>query len=721
MKIKGWSFSLSACFIMALFFASMSTSVSAQGISQSPPSDETQTAAFALADLTGIGDIVLSGSSPSYSFFIPVPVEWKLTSVVMHLSLTHSKVLRSNSTITLQINNVPVESLQLISDNIGPYEWDVNVPSEYLNGDVIFVSLIGFMRVSDNVCDDIENAANWTRIASQSTVLFSYEPLPLSLSLNQFPYPFVRTRSLTADKVLVIIPDDATGEEMSSVFDVASSLGSMGTWRGLSLSTIQEMQFTNEIKSEYDAILVGTVDRLKLASLGVTWSLRIDSGKLVQPDNSYVPDTSGAIMIAQSPWNPDKAILAVTGFTPAAVTKAALAIRNSQFANLVRGQYAIIPSLPEDLSASTGGPDWANTDFSALGYSDQTVNGIGEQRISIPLNLPNGVQPKEIKVKLVFSHSPFVSTDRSFIVLSVNGIPQAGLYLKSENENRAEWTVTVPAGQLMPGKNKLEVMFDLHMTDNEICTDDYYDQAWAVLHRDSTIRVSFDTTAVQPDFMNYPSPFGKDTLVIVSSAMGEGERSGIFQLISHLGALLGEQARYLEMVTASQVIPVDLIGHSLIIIGLPDKNSFVADGLKSAPVQLESTSRTLKTTLFDLTIVDGQPIGLIQEIISPWDATRSALIITGTNDQGMGWATGLLSDQTVTDRLRGNIAIVDGNGGLTLVNSFEPASSVSPVAALLNDAKGPSERTLSIVLIGALVVLIAGLIFILVRRRVGQH
>ncbi len=713
---------VSIIFMLTIIAAAIPTPVFAQGISNSSTTNETGTTSFALADLTGIGDIVLNGSSPSYSFFFPVPVEWKLSSMEMQLSLTHSEVLRPDSTVTLLINNVPVESLQLTSSNIGPYTWDVNIPAKYLTGEAINVSFTGFMRVSDNVCNDIENSANWVNIASQSKVIFTYDPLSLNLGLTQYPYPFVRTRSLTADKVTVVIPDNATGAEMSSVFDVASSLGGMATWRGLNLSTLQEAQFSDDVKAKYDAILVGTIDRLKLASLGVVWSLRIDSGKLVTPDNYYVPDSSGVIMIAQSPWNPDKAIVAITGFTQEGVTKAALAIRNSQFANLVRGQYAVIPSLPTDLTASKGDPNWVSTDFSALGYSDQTVHGIGEQRISIPLALPNGVQPKEIKVKLVFSHSPFVSTDRSYVVLNINGIPQEGLYLKSTNENRTEWTITVPANQLLPGKNKLEVLFDLHMVDNEICTDDYYDQAWAVLYRDSSVQVTFDTTAVQPDFSNYPSPFGKDTLVVVSPSMGDAERNGAFQLISQLGSMLGSQAQYVEMKTADEVTPADLKGHSLIIIGLPESNSYITEGLKSAPVQMLGTTRTLKTTLFDLTVADGQPVGLVQEIISPWDSSRSALLVTGSSDQGLGWAEGLLSSTTTIQRMSGNIAIVDEKGGLTLVNSFEPAKSVSPVTfAGTSTQKGPSERTLWIILVGVLAAAIAGLIFILVRRRVAQH
>ena len=79
MKKNNWLISLSIFFVLALLFTSISTPVFAQGTAQSAPADETATSTYTLADLTGIGDIVLNGTSPSYSFYIPVPSEWQLT------------------------------------------------------------------------------------------------------------------------------------------------------------------------------------------------------------------------------------------------------------------------------------------------------------------------------------------------------------------------------------------------------------------------------------------------------------------------------------------------------------------------------------------------------------------------------------------------------------------------------------------------------------------
>ena len=691
------------------------------GQTASATASPTDDGTYTVADITGAGDITLNGSSPSYSFYLPVQKGWQISGITLQFLVSYSKVLRDDSTLTVKINNVPLDSMLLKTVSASGYTWNLSVPAEMITGDTVEVSLVGFLRVAENQCDDIENAAIWVIVSKDSTIKYLYETSDQAFSLEQLPYPFIDTKSLQADKVVVIVPKEATGAEMTSALTIAGSLGSQSTWRGLDISTIQPEDLTADLKANANLIYVGTAERLGLEVAGVDWPVKISSGKILQPGGKAAADDSGVIMILASPWNSQKAVMAVTGATTAAVNNAALALESAQFPKLVRGSYAIVPTSPVDQTGVNEASDWAKTDLVTLGYSDQKVNGIGEQAISIPLNFPDGLQPKEIKVTVVFNHSPFVSTDRSFLVLNMNGIPQEGVYLNDKNEKRTSWTVTIPADQLTPGKNTLEVLFTLHMADGEYCTDDYYDQAWAVLSRQTTLEVTFDSATVSPDLSSYPSPFGKNTLVILSSKMGAEERKNSFQMISQLGSLLGERAQYLKIVTASQITTKDLAGNNLIIIGNPSDNSFAAEAVKSTPVTMDANGKTLKTSLFDLTVQDGQPVGLVQEITSPWDSTKSLLLITGTNDKGLGWATGLFTKKDSISRLSGDIAIVDEKEGLTLVDSHALEKSVSPIQSLASSTNGPSDLVIELVLIGLIVILMILLIVILAKRRYAKH
>jgi len=676
---------------------------------------------YTIADITGIGDITLNGSSPSYTFYLPVKQSWQITGINLQLLVSYSKVLRENSTLTIKVNNVPLDSILLEKVSSSNYSWNISIPADMITGDSVAVSLSGFLRVSDIECDDIENAANWVLVSKDSTIKYLYQIANQDFTLEQIPYPFIDKNSLKADKVVLVSPKDASGEEMVPVLQLAGYLGSQSTWRGLDLSTLQPADVSDDLKANANLIYVGTIERLTLANSGVTWPLKFGSGKILQTNGKPVADDSGVIMIAGSPWNPEKAVMAITGVTASAVTKAAQAVSNGQFQKLVRGNYAFIPTTPVDQTGVNEASDWAKTNLEALGYSDQKVNGIGDQTISIPLNFPTGLQPKEIKVTVVFNHSPFVSTDRSFLVLNMNGIPQEGVYLNEKNEKRTTWTVTIPSDQLTPGKNTLEVLFTLHMADGEYCTEDYYDQAWAVLSRQTTLEVTFDSATVTPDLSSYPSPFGKNTLVIVSPKMGAEERKNTFLMLSQLGTLLGDQAQYLKLVTTSQITDKDLAGNNLIIIGNPTSNALAAEAIKSAPVTMDANGKKLKTSLFDLTIQDGQPVGIAQDIVSPWDSSKSLLLISGTNDKSLGWATGLFTKKDSISRLSGDIAIVDEKEGLTLVDSHALEKSVSPIQSLASSNNGPSDLVIELVLIGLIVILMILLIVILAKRRYAKH
>lgn len=678
---------------------------------------------FNLSELTGIGDIVLQGTSPSYSFFFPIPQEWKLTDVTFHLEVTHSDILRPDSSLTLLANGIPVESLRLDSANQSPETWTVRLPAEMLTAESLNITFAATLRISDRICDDILNSANWVRISNQSPVVFQYDSHSPSLQFNQFPYPFIRNRSLTADQIAVVFSPQATGEEMTSVLSISSYLGTQSTWRGLNLLAVPGNQLTDPVLQKSDLVLVGTMSQITGWLKSVDWPLQNSaSDGLLLPDKSAVPEDAGVLMMAVSPANPDRAVLAVTGRTASAVNMAAEALRHSQFANMSRGEYAVIPAAPRDLTAEKNGFDWSNISLAALKYSDQPVYGIGKQRISIPLELPGSLNPQEMKVHLVFSHAPFVTTDRSYLVLSANGIPQSGLYLKAENEHQYQWDVTIPGSKLVPGKNVLEVLFDLHLTDTEACDDNFTDKAWGVLHKESSIQITFSPAPPKPDLFTYPQPFGKNTLVVISPQSGEKERFGTFQLISQLGKSLGNQARFIEMKTAAQVTEETLKGHDLILIGKPDANPWVKAALKTAPIQFDNNTRTLKTSLFDLSVLDIQAVGLLQEIVSPWDKSHTVLLITGTTEDSVAWAGGLLSNSTARQKLKGDIALVDTAGTLTTLNSQVPETfPVNESAQTKKTGTDLSEKILWIALIAIVAILAIGLLVTLIRRRTAAH
>ena len=59
-------------------------------------------------------------------------------------------------------------------------------------------------------------------------------------------------------------------------------------------------------------------------------------------------------------------------------------------------------------------------------------------------------------------------------------------------------------------------------------------------------------------------------------------------------------------------------------------------------------------------------LGYLELLPSPWSADHTALLISGTNANGINFASGALTNSTLLAALKGNLAIIDGKIGTVL-------------------------------------------------------
>ncbi len=678
------------------------------------------TATYTLDQITGSGDIVFKGFGPAAIVYASIPKEWQLTGLTMNFAVTHSQVIRDDSTLTAKVNGTPVSSLGLTADNINATVWEVIVPPELLVGDLLTIELSAYLRVSDDVCADIENVAAWASIASTSTFSYSFDRQPFTPELSAFPYPFIRARSLEPDAAVMVLPSGATGTELIPALYLSSAMGAAATYRGISLYALMPEELSDSNKADYDLILVGRADRQALVQeLGPSWPLQVNAtGAFFDKAGQALPPDTGVIMMIASPWNPTRGVLAVTGATDDAVKNAALALRQEQFANLARGDFALITAPPAPSAA--GDVNWSSTTLGTLGYPDQSIAGLRKHSLVYTLNMPTSLVPESLKVNVIFSHSPFVSTDRSYLVLYINDIPQAGVTLSEENETQASWTVTVPGTQLVPGRNKMELVFDLYLNDYEACNDQYFDRAWGVIHSGTSVQAKFTSVSPVADLSGFPVPFDAGALFVLPSQPTANERAGAFRLLTELGVQLGGRAQGIDLTTADAVTDATLKDRHTILFGQAGSSDWMIQALQAAPLQFNGAARSLNSAALQLSVADGESVGLVQELPSPWDNKRTVMVITGTDDQGIGWASNMLVDAKLRTQLKGDVAMVNARGYVTSLDSRSPAQVAEEAATVAAAASGPTINVVQIALLIAAALVAIGLIVILVRRRLGQ-
>jgi hypothetical protein len=92
------------------------------------------------------------------------------------------------------------------------------------------------------------------------------------------------------------------------------------------------------------------------------------------------------------------------------------------------------------------------------------------------------------------------------------------------------------------------------------------------------------------------------------------------------------------------------------------------------------------------------------------------LVISGTNAPAVRWITDALLDDQKQSDLVGDIALADGQGRVTWIDSRAPAAAIRPST----ESEQRSFRILQLALIGALAGLAIGLVIVLMRRQ-RQH
>ena len=667
-------------------------------------------------------DIVMQGRQASNGVVIPLPEDWNVKRMVVRLNFTHSSIMKNTSTLTLTANDTPVGSVRLTPENELNGKLDVRVPPEVLKGESVTLKFIATMRITDDYCDDLNNMGNWVRVSSLSTVEYGYEQLVLEPNVGRLPFPFINPRSVKIDTALFVTPANPTPQEMVPMYYLASYFSSQMTFRGMNLLSLPINEVTPTILDKYNLVWIGRSDRLpQLKDIAGKLPLKInDQGTFLAADSRDV----GIIMLAASPWNTGRSILIITGATDTAVANAAKAIRQPDFVKVARGSYALVPTTPVEPPTSLlleGGI----TTFKTLGYPTETVNGIGKHTLTYTLATPNWRTPESVKLTIAMAHSPFTTNDLSYLTLAINGVPQSGVYLNKDNIQPSKWTVTIPASQLTAGDNRLELTYELHFDkDERRCDEDVWAQAWGVIYDTTTVEAKFSDATPELFLTSFPVPFDSGTMIVLPRQMGVEQRAATFKLFNELGRSIETRVRAFEVTTADQVTEDMLKRQSAILLGRPTENQWVAAALRSAPLKFDGFVRSLDIPSLKLVVADTSSVGVLEIMTSPWNKQKAVLIITGTDDKGVGLAGAILVDPKLDKSLKGDVAVADSTGFLTTLDSRRPTTvaaittgnGTSGATTTTTTVSGPTLTITQIIIGLMLVIFVGALVVILIRR-----
>jgi hypothetical protein len=415
-------------------------------------------------------------------------------------------------------------------------------------------------------------------------------------------------------------------------------------------------------------------------------------------DGKAVAKGDGIVEEIVSPWSEKRAILIVTGLSDEAVRKASLAMSSETRFPGMSGPVALVQDAPPPSAINSTALASVEMTFADLGYSDQLVQGgYSAQQIDYYFEVPYGWQlAQDAHIDLYFSHSQLIDYANSGLTVLLNGQPAASTALGEETASGGHLRVGLADANVWGGRNRLTLEMDISMPG--VCIDQR--QAWLLVKSNSKIYLEhFGDTDLSFDLNLFPYPFHLNpALTDVLFALPNVPSVSEWEAALRLAASLGDSA------AGDSVAPTGVLGdgrlqdganYHIIAVGRPSRNALIQQVNPQLPQPFLPGSDEIEQGLDGVVfrLPAGLDLGYLQLIPSPWNEKRALLVVTGTTDEGMKWAT-----DTLTDRywlVEGNLVLVKGEE-LTAIDTREltrPGLAVVVATAVPEMASVPTTTT----------------------------
>lgn len=639
---------------------------------------------YTLNQISKINTGILEGRKPSYTFYIPIPSQWEVLNIDLNLIIQFSPLLLNSSSLTLMVGDLPIDSIKLDKAVSQPILWRVSIPKALIQKKITTVRLIGYMKISDDVCSDVENPGNWITLVGNSSVTYHYQNRSENLKLSDFPYPFIHNDAPFVDKIAFVMPDKMTANDFAPYFNLANILSKRASWRGIDFETI----LTNDvghISSSNPAIIVSTPDLINFSSLKFPNGIHLEHNQWMQ-NGTRLSDDSGFIWIYPNKQQP---VLVISANTQQGIATAINSI-NSNVMNFNATNPSLFIATPTDIDQPISeSPKKLHITFKDLGYNDNTVFGSGQNQLNYQFNLPDQFSNSPVTLFLDYSFSPFLQQNKaSTLTINLNGYPVDGALLKTDSAQKVTLELNLPPKLLHLGNNALIITFNMILPE-EYCTRDYLNEAWATVYNDSYLEFHQSKAPESNQIKSYPTLMNGLVFVgLPNNGTTTYQNKQLLQELIHFATTLNNSS-FLKVMD-NQSLPKDSVQHNLVYLSIGKNDSeFMISFRQNINKLIHNLSITSNNTLkgidkniFGNAFDKRQDIGFVN--ISPLGSYNqfALLNIFGYTEDELKLALNLLNDNYKRDSLSGTLAVSFQNGSYTNLSPQEIQDTVNTEIAM---------------------------------------
>jgi hypothetical protein len=341
-----------------------------------------------LASLGYEDEIPVGARRQDLTFGFSLPLGWQPTdSALFALRFAHASILDPDDSIMdVRLNGIIVGSTFLDDNNANTGALDLFLPGHLLKPGSNRLEVSIDMSLPPTVrdrCRNLRNTQAWTLIRSESEIALSPRTFDHPAGLHTFPYPFSQASGL--DRTVFVPPERPSKTTLNHLVQLAARLGSPVRTDDTTVYAADSSDLSPDSWTGYHLIALGLpAENLFLAKLGSHLPYPLDAkdlAPLVIDGITFELDPGralGLLEMTDSPWDRDRALIAITGTSDKGTRLAVQALLEQPRA--LQGNLAVAEPVYYSSSTESGQIQTHSTDTRGLTLSKTAVDDVTGKR-----------------------------------------------------------------------------------------------------------------------------------------------------------------------------------------------------------------------------------------------------------------------------------------------------------------------------------------------------
>lgn len=599
-------------------------------------------------------DIKLNGVGDKYDFFFRIDKYWNINESYLELIYSESEINRkSESTITLLLNDTPIRTIKLDEGNNYKQSIRINLPMDkMLVGEYNKITIAPYKRVSDDICEEIINPANWIIVHKSSYVNVSFKNVEDTTSLKEYPYPYLKLNEKKSVDCAILISEEMNSDMLKAAMLISSDFGR---------------------KKRYDRMDVN-IDKLsEISKYKGSNIIIITKGKEIPKDiynklnenEKKAAEKEGLIKEVKSPYEEKRKILLIVSDKGSLILEATKLISNEEKIKQIEADSVIVyPQL--HISEERKEPVKYIT-LNDLGYNDVILEGVFRKEKEFNVSIPKNIDVDAfLKIVLKMKYSRALNFNDSLVTVYIDDIPVGSKILKEDRNEDDILEVKVPKSVNKQNKFTLRVAFDFILRE-PLCDNGRIRSGWAYISNESYIQVS-DIDKENMYLEDYEAPFVKNRnfnniLILIPN--------DDYKYLNYASSICGYLGSKAENIYSIDILKAEDFNEKLkykniIAIGTFENNPFIKDINHNLLIKFEDGDIVLGKEDNKIYIDEfNKENSIIQVIESPYKKQNKILLLSALNEEDLEWGIKYLTKDIYAQNLKGKVSLVDKNGYIT--------------------------------------------------------